>query len=140
MRNTAVFSCGRCGTAAAARAGSTGCGGAIGRRVSCVIDRPLGSTHPDFPEMIYPVNYGYAEGVTGGDGEPQDVYVLGEDRPLRTFSGTVIAVLHRLNDREDKWIVTADGRPLPPEQIRAAIAFQEQYFMGELITDGAGQG
>lgn len=27
------------------------------------IDRPLGSVHPDDPDMIYPVNYGYVPGV-----------------------------------------------------------------------------
>lgn len=106
----------------------------LGTAVRGTVDRPLGSTHPDFPAMVYPVNYGYAEGVIGGDGEPQDVYVLGVDEPLETFTGTVIGVLHRLNDLEDKWIVTPDGRPMPREEILEAIAFQEQYYMGELYT------
>ncbi len=106
--------------------------GVIGRKVSGVIDRPIGSTHPDDHGFVYPVNYGYIDGIMGGDGEPQDVYLLGPDQPLPSFAGTVIAVLHRLNDTEDKWIVTPDGARLSKEQILNAIAFQEQYFMGEL--------
>ncbi len=106
----------------------------LGREVRGTVDRPLGSAHPEEPSLIYPVNYGCVDGVIGGDGEPQDVYILGPDEPLETFSGRVIGVLHRLNDLEDKWIVTPDGRPLPKEEILAAIAFQEQYYMGELYT------
>ncbi len=33
------------------------------------IDRPCGSAHPRFPEVIYPVDYGYLEGTSGGDNE-----------------------------------------------------------------------
>ncbi len=108
--------------------------GILGSTVSGSIDRPLGSRHPDHPDMLYPVNYGYVDGLTAGDGEEQDVYVLGEHEPVSTFTGRVIAVCHRLNDVEDKWIVSTDGQPRSEAEIRAAIDFQEQYFMGELYT------
>ena len=108
----------------------------IGREVSGIIDRPLGSAHPQHPEMIYPVNYGYVSGIPAGDGEEQDVYVLGTDQPLREFTGRVIGVYHRLNDSEDKWIVSLDGEPYTPERVLSAIAFQEQYYMGELYMSG----
>lgn len=104
----------------------------LGTIVSGTIDRPLGSAHPKHPDMIYPVNYGYVDGVFAGDGAEQDVYVLGADQPLERFSGKVIAVVHRLNDCEDKWIVSADGKEYSREEILKAIEFQEQYFMGEL--------
>lgn len=105
----------------------------LGLTVSGVVDRPLGSVHPKYPEMIYPVNYGYVEGVFAGDGAEQDVYILGTDQPIKTFSGRVIAVYHRLNDCEDKWIVSLTDEGCPErEEILDAIAFQEQYFMGEL--------
>ena len=35
----------------------------IGEIVTVTVDRPLGSAHPDYPEMIYPLNYGYIEGI-----------------------------------------------------------------------------
>ena len=104
----------------------------IGSRVRGIIDRPLGSAHPKYPEIVYPVNYGYVEGVFAADGEEQDVYVLGTNEPLRTFEGTVIAVYHRINDCEDKWIVSLDGKNYTDEEILYAIRFQEQYFDGEL--------
>ena len=44
------------------------------------------------------------------------------------------AVYHRLNDNEDKWIVSLNGETIPAEDILEAIGFQEQYFMGELYT------
>lgn len=40
----------------------------IGKIVKGKIDRPLGSRHPRHPDMIYPINYGYVEGVIAGDG------------------------------------------------------------------------
>lgn len=106
----------------------------LGSSVSGTIDRLLGSAHPRHPEMIYPINYGYVDGVFAGDGSEQDVYVFGTDQPLKTFVGKVIGVYHRLNDNEDKWIVSLDGEMIPAEDILDAIDFQEQYFMGELYT------
>ncbi len=106
----------------------------LGTTVKGTVDRPLGSAHPRHPEMVYPVNYGYVDGVWAGDGAEQDVYVLGTDQPLEAFTGRVIGVYHRLNDVEDKWIVSLSGEVIPAEDILTAIAFQEQYFMGELYT------
>lgn len=104
----------------------------IGTTVSGFIDRPLGSYHPRHPEMIYPINYGYVKDVIAGDGEEQDVYVFGTQQPIEEYIGIVIAVYHRLNDREDKWIVSLDKTDYSDEEILEAISFQEQYFIGEL--------
>ena len=107
--------------------------GIIGKTVKGIIDRPLGSRHPVYEDMIYPVNYGYVEGVFSGDGEEQDVYVLGTDKPLDRFEGKVIAVYHRLDDVEDKWIVSLDGTDHPDEEILKIIDFQERFFKGVLL-------
>lgn len=104
----------------------------IGKMVSGKIDRPIGSCHPRHPEMIYPVNYGYVDGMFAGDGAEQDVYVFGTRQPLTEFTGKVIAVFHRFNDVEDKWIVSLDGTDMPDEKILGDIAFQEQFFWGKL--------
>ena len=104
----------------------------LGDRIHVTIDRPYGSSHPNHPEMIYPCNYGYAEGVYGGDGEWQDVYVLGVDEPIREFDGRLIAVIHRFDDNEDKWVVCPDHMSFTEEEIKKAVAFQEQYFKTEI--------
>lgn len=109
-------------------------GGILGKTVSGTIDRPMGSAHPRHPEMIYPINYGYVNGIFAGDGAEQDVYVFGPSCPIRTFTGQVVAVLHRLNDCEDKWIVSTDGTVPGKDVILKTIEFQEQFFMGELYT------
>lgn len=106
----------------------------LGSTVHGTIDRPLGSVHPGNPEMIYPINYGYVDGVFAGDGAEQDVYIFGTDQPITTFSGKVIGVYHRLNDSEDKWIVSLDGENVCADVIRNSISFQEQFFMGELYV------
>ncbi len=112
--------------------------GIIGQHVNCKIDRPLGSFHPRAKDLYYPINYGYVEGVFAGDGAEQDVYILGVDKPLETFSGKVIAVYHRFNDVEDKWIVapedsdTAQDSRFSREEILKQINFQEKFFDGEL--------
>ncbi len=105
----------------------------IGKIVRGKVDRPIGSSHPRHPENIYPINYGYVEGIIAGDGAEQDVYILGTDKPLQSFEGKVIAIYHRFNDVEDKWIVSLDGSDYSDEYILKAIHFQEQYFKGELI-------
>ena len=77
--------------------------------------------------------------VLGGRGIPDpggldEQARTGAAEPIRTFTGTVIAVLHRLNDCEDKWIVSTDGSRPDRDEILRAIAFQEQYYMGELYV------
>lgn len=105
----------------------------LGRPVHCVMDRPLGSRHPRYPDMLYPVNYGCVPGVMAGDGAEQDVYVLGPTAPLETFDGVVIAVIHRFDDCEDKWVVAEAGARYTAEDIRAAVAFQEKYYRSEIL-------
>ena len=81
----------------------------IGTIVTVTVDRPSGSYHPEHKDMYYPVNYGYIEGIVAPDGEEQDAYILGVNKPVDTFTGRIIAVVHRKNDIEDKWVVVPDG-------------------------------
>ena len=96
--------------------------------VTVTIDRPMGSVHPNYPTIVYPVNYGYVAGVFGGDGEEQDAYILGVDEPMVTFTGQLVAVIHRIDDNEDKWVVAPDGVVFTEAEIRRMTHFQEQYF------------
>jgi inorganic pyrophosphatase len=39
-----------------------------------VIDRPKGSLHPRYPELVYPVDYGYLKNTASMDGGGIDVW------------------------------------------------------------------
>jgi len=39
-----------------------------------VIDRPKGTTHPRYPEVVYPLDYGYLKGTSSSDGNEIDVW------------------------------------------------------------------
>lgn len=106
---------------------------AIGRTVTVTVDRPLGSYHLEHKDMYYPINYGYVEGVMAPDGEEQDAYILGVDKAVEKFTGTVIAVVHRNDDVEEKWVVVPAGNIFTKEEIRKKIHFQEQYFDSEIV-------
>jgi len=105
----------------------------LGKTIKVVIDRPLGSQHPRHKEMVYPVNYGYFGEIYAPDGEPQDVYVLGVYEPVSFFEGKVIAIIHRLDDVEDKWVIAPEETGFTKDDIREATQFQEQYFKSEII-------
>ena len=105
----------------------------LGKPVHCVMDRPLGSAHPRYPEMIYPVNYSYVPGVMAGDNAEQDVYALGPTVPLETFDGVVIAVIHRFNDCEDKWVAAEKTGMYSKEEIERILRFQEKYYVSEIL-------
>lgn len=108
----------------------------LGKTVTVTVDRPLGSSHPDYPDMIYPVNYGYVEGVTAPDGEAQDAYILGINEAVSSFTGVVVGIICRENDVEDKWVVVPEsllGTSVCWEcNIKHAVEFQEQYYKSKL--------
>ena len=105
----------------------------IGKKVKVIIDRPLGSHHLKYHNTIYVVNYGYVEGVIANDGEYQDAYVIGPCIPLKVFIGTIIAIVHRKNDIEDKWVVAEKGKNYSKKQIEEYIQFQNDLH--ELLND-----
>lgn len=99
----------------------------LGKELNIVIDRELGSKHPEYG-FIYPVNYGYVPGTISGDGEELDCYLLGVFEPVKTFKGKCIAVVHRINDDDDKLIIVPENKEYSDDAINALIEFQERYF------------
>lgn len=112
----------------------------IGKTVTVTVDRPLGSHHPVYKELRYPVNYGYIKGIMAPDGEEQDAYILGVDTPVEVFTGMVVAVIHRKDDVEDKWVVCPEDMTFTREQIMEQVKFQEQYFESEIVLDTEEEG
>jgi inorganic pyrophosphatase len=106
----------------------------IGQTLTIHIDRPLGSIHPRHG-YIYPVNYGYLPDVFSPDGEELDAYLLGVDPPVESFSGMCIAVIHRLDDDDDKLVIVPEGFSLTDDEIRTLTHFQEQWFVSVIWRD-----
>lgn len=104
----------------------------LGQLVTVKIDRPLGSKHPKHG-YAYPVNYGFVPDTKSPDGEELDAYVLVINTPLEIFTGRCIAVIHRLDDDDDKIVVVPDGQALSDEEINSATFFQEQYFKSNIL-------
>jgi inorganic pyrophosphatase len=104
----------------------------IGKKVNVTVDRPLGSKHPNWG-FIYPNNYGYIPNTLSGDGEELDAYILGVFEPIKNFEGICIAVLHRLNEDDDKLIVVPANTNYTDEQIEALTEYQERFFKHIII-------
>jgi len=104
----------------------------IGARLTIKIDRPLGTPHPEW-DFIYPLNYGYLPGVIAPDGEELDAYLLGVFEPVDEYTGVCIAVIHRLDDPDDKLVIVPEGTAYSDDQIRAFTEFQERFFSSEII-------
>ncbi|MGH3569493.1 MAG: inorganic diphosphatase [Pseudonocardia sp.] len=96
------------------------------QQVTLQFDRPAGSLHP-VHGYRYPINYGYVPGTHAPDGDELDGYYLGTDQPLTHADGTTIAVIHRIDDDDDKLVVTADPTTaqFTDTDISAAVEFQE---------------
>lgn len=104
----------------------------LGKTVTILTDRPVGSVHPKHDDIIYPINYGFIPGVLGGDGEELDVYLLGVDIPLSEFTGKIIGIVHRHNDIEDKLVMAPEETSFTAEEISGAVRFQEQFYDSEI--------
>jgi len=65
--------------------------------VEVTVDRSLGSKHPKHG-FEYTVNYGFLKGKKAPDGEDLDAYILGVNEAVESFTGTCIAIVHRLQD------------------------------------------
>lgn len=106
----------------------------LNQNVRVKVDRPLGSKHPKHG-FIYPVNYGFVPDTISGDGEELDCYVLGVFEPLNEFTGKCIAIIHRINDNDDKLIIVPENRNFSNKEIDVLIEFQERFFKHEIIRE-----
>jgi len=101
----------------------------MGKTVEIIVDRPIGYVHVTKGVTLrYTVNYGYIPGVMGGDGEEQDVYILGVTEPVERFTGRIIAAVRRSDDNEDKFVAAPEGVLFHQAEIMEAIHFVEKYF------------
>ena len=67
------------------------------------LDRPKGMPHPRYSEMVYPLDYGYLEGTSAGDGDGIDVWLgsLG----IKTLTGILCTFDNIKHDAEIKLLI-----------------------------------
>ncbi len=106
----------------------------LGKEVEVTFDRPLGSKHIQHG-FIYEVNYGYIKGAEAPDGEDLDAYYLGTDQSLRKVRGIVKAVIHRLDDDDDKLVVMPEDIMVSDDEIEKAVNFQEKWFKHKILRN-----
>ena len=103
--------------------------GYLGKTVTIEIDRPIGTVHHKGEKtLVYPINYGYIPEVFGGDGEELDVFLVGVDEPVSSYTGRIIGIVYRADDVEDKLIMAPEGESFSAEEIARAVYFQEKYY------------
>lgn len=106
----------------------------LDKTITVKIDRPLGSKHSEkYPKHIYPINYGYIPNTISGDGKELDAYILGVYEPVESFTGKCIAIIHRINENDDKLIVVPENRYFSDRDIRLLTDFQERFYKSEII-------
>lgn len=71
-----------------------------------VIDRAKGSSHPRFPDYIYPLDYGYLDGTRSQDGGGIDVWCGSSDRS--EIFGILVCVDAVKKDSEIKVLLGCD--------------------------------
>jgi inorganic pyrophosphatase len=91
-----------------------------GSRVN--IDRPKGSHHPDYPDIVYPLNYGYLEGTASGDGNGIDVWV--GTAGTHELSAIILTVDLRKRDAEIKILLCCSE-----DEIQTILVFHNENDM-----------
>ena len=103
--------------------------GYLGKVVTIGIDRPIGTVHHKGEKtLVYPINYGYIPEVLGGDGEELDVFLVGVDEPVSSYTGKIIGIVYRADDVEDKLVMAPEGKSFTAEEMARAVYFQEKYY------------
>jgi inorganic pyrophosphatase len=92
------------------------------------LDRPKGSAHPRYPDLIYPVDYGYLENTQAMDGGGVDVWV--GSLPGRGLTAVICTVDLRKRDAELKLLLgcTADEQ-------RAILAVHNRHYQAGLLVE-----
>ena len=96
-----------------------------------IIDRPKGSSHPKFPNLVYEVDYGYIENTSSMDGGGIDVW-LGSlaDKPVNAIICTVDLMK---KDSENKLLIGCTD-----EELNTVYEFYNgsEFMKGILIRRG----
>jgi inorganic pyrophosphatase len=97
-------------------------------RVGITIDRPRHEPHPRYPQIIYPLDYGYVNGTRGTDGDALDLFVGTADTGL---VGAILTTDYRQQDREAKLLY--DCSPVDVYTAHGFINFDRRLLEGLLV-------
>ena len=61
-----------------------------------------------------------------------DICAPDEAYSVPLFQQQAKAIIHRLNDVEDKWVAVPEDMTMTAQEIREQVRFQEQYFETEI--------
>ena len=79
-----------------------------------IIDRPKGTSHPRYPAIVYPLDYGFLENTTSSDGGGIDVWLgslntLTNESVPKTLTGILCTFDTLKRDAEIKLLVGCSG-------------------------------
>jgi inorganic pyrophosphatase len=92
------------------------------------IERPRTTAHPDYPSVIYPLDYGSVNDTLSTDGEPLDVFV---GRGTTGLVGAILTTDHRQHDREIKLLY--DCTPAEVYTAHGFINYDRTLLEGVLV-------
>ncbi len=91
-----------------------------------VIDRPKNSHHPRWPEIVFPLDYGYLEGTSSMDGGGIDLWV--GSAPHRDLTAIVVALDIKKKDSEIKLIIGCTD-----EETGIIERFHNKYYQSGIL-------
>ena len=92
------------------------------------IDRPYGTAHPAYAEIVYPIDYGYIQNTAGSDGDEIDIFVGSATNKLVAASVTAD---FRKGDREVKLIYNCT--PVEIYLVHGFLNFDPSLMTGTLV-------
>jgi inorganic pyrophosphatase len=92
-----------------------------------VVDRPRNTPHPKATQHIYPLDYGYLEGTSSGDGAGIDVWI--GTGPDRRIVGLICTIDLRKRDMEVKLLLGCS-----PVEITVVREFFASLGMGHHLV------
>jgi inorganic pyrophosphatase len=96
-------------------------------KCSVIIDRPVNSHHPRYPEIIYPLDYGYLEGTKAVDGSGVDCW-LGASG-IHELTAIILTVDIYKRDAEIKIVLGCTD-----EEMQLVLDFQNTKNMRALLV------
>jgi inorganic pyrophosphatase len=91
-----------------------------------VIDRPKNTRHPKWPEILFPIDYGYLDDTTSMDGGGIDLW-LGS-APHRNLTAIMVTLDTKKKDSEIKLIIGCTE-----EEITTIEAFHNRYYQSGIL-------